>query len=126
VLRAPTPAIGEARAALAARLREIRVEAGLTASDLAARAGWQRSKISKIEHARQTPSVSDIKLWCALADAGGQVPDLVASLHAVEGMWVEWRRVSRTGLRQLQESYLPLFERTRRFRIYEAGVKGAA
>ena len=44
--------------------------------------------------------------------------DLIASLHAVEGMFVEWRRVERTGLRHAQEAVVPLWERTRRFRIY--------
>src|SRR5205814_2383271 len=39
-----------------------------------------------------------------------------------EGMWVEWRRLERTGMRRLQESYLPLYERTRQFRIYEPGL----
>jgi transcriptional regulator with XRE-family HTH domain len=92
-VRAPTPAIAAARTALANRLREIRVDVGLIASDLAAHAGWQRSKISKIEHARQTPTVADIRPWCEQLGATAQVPDLLASLHAVEGMWVEWRRL---------------------------------
>src|SRR5262249_53871790 len=39
-----------------------------------------------------------------------------------EGLWVEWRRRMRTGMRRLQESYLPLYERTRQFRIYEPGT----
>ena len=122
VLRAPTPAIGEARAALADRLREIRIHAGLSASDLAERAGWPRSKVSKIEHARQAPSVGDIAAWCEHGGASEQVPDLVASLHAVEGMWIEWRRLQGTGLAKLQDSFVPLFERTRQLRVYEAGV----
>jgi transcriptional regulator with XRE-family HTH domain len=118
----PTPAIGEARAALAGRLREIRIDASLSASDLAERTGWQRSKVSKIEHAKQAPSVTDITTWCELTGVGDQVADLIASLHAVEGMWVEWRRLERTGLRRLQDQFSTLFERTRQFRIYEAGV----
>jgi transcriptional regulator with XRE-family HTH domain len=121
-VHAPTPAIGEARLALAARLREIRITARLSATDLAASAGWQKSKVSKIEHARQAPTVADIAVWCEHTGAADQVGDLVASLHAVEGMWVEWRRLEATGMRRLQDSYVPLFERTRRFRIYEAGV----
>lgn len=121
-MHAPTPTIGEARAALAARLREIRITAGLSAIGLAGRAGWHKSKVSKLEHARQAPSVADITAWYEHAGAADQVSDLVASLHAVEGMWVEWRRLESTGLRRLQDSYVPLFERTRQFRIYEAGV----
>jgi transcriptional regulator with XRE-family HTH domain len=121
-LHSPTTAIEEARAALAMRLREIRVDAGLPAIELARRAGWQRSKVSKIEHARQAPTKADITTWCKHTGALEQVADLVASLHVVEGMWVEWKRLQRTGMRRLQESFVPLWERTRRFRIYEAGV----
>lgn len=112
----------QARAALGARLREIRVAAGLTASELAYRAGWQRTKISKIEHARQAPTADDLSTWCTHCDAMDQVADLVASLRAVEGMWIEWRRLQLTGMRHQQETLVPLFERTRRFRIYEASV----
>ena len=118
----PTPAIGEARAALAARLREIRLDAGVSAIDLAGRAGWPRSKVSKIEHARQAPSIDDIRVWCLHTEAADQVADLVATRHAVEGMWVEWRRVEQTGLRRVQDSFVPLWERTRQFRVYETGV----
>lgn len=33
-------------------------------------------------------------------------------------MFVEWRRMEKTGLKRSQESVLPLWERTRRFRTY--------
>lgn len=33
-------------------------------------------------------------------------------------MWVQWHRMERTGLRRAQESVLPLYERTTRFRAY--------
>ncbi|KPI30527.1 hypothetical protein OK074_6685 [Actinobacteria bacterium OK074] len=33
-------------------------------------------------------------------------------------MYVEWRKMERTGLKRAQESVLPLWERTQRFRIY--------
>jgi transcriptional regulator with XRE-family HTH domain len=122
VLRSPTPAVQEAREALGARLREIRIEAGLTGRVLAQRADWHFSKVSKIEHARQPPSVNDIRAWCKHCDANEQIPDLVASLNAVEGMWVEWQRLERTGMRRQQESYMALYQRTRQFRIYAPGV----
>lgn len=122
VLPSPSPAVEGARQALGARLREVRVGAGLTARALAQHAGWHFTKVSKIERARQPPSVNDIRTWCQHCGAEDQVPDLVASLHAVKGMWVEWRRLERTGMRRLQESAMPLYERTRQFRIYEPGV----
>lgn len=37
-------------------------------------------------------------------------------------MYVERRRVTRTGLRRVQEAAVPLYERTKRFRVYEPGV----
>ncbi len=33
-------------------------------------------------------------------------------------MYIEWRRVNRTGLRHVQEARRPLYERTRLFRVY--------
>ncbi|MFI9271606.1 DUF5753 domain-containing protein [Kitasatospora sp. NPDC052896] len=51
-----------------------------------------------------------------------QADDLIASARGIEGMYVEWRRQTRAGLRQVQEAAVPLYERTRHFRIYEPGV----
>ncbi|WP_283137793.1 helix-turn-helix domain-containing protein [Rhizohabitans arisaemae] len=110
-----------ARRALALRLREIRVERGHTAKELARLAGWHDgSKVSKIEHGRQTPSADDIRAWCRHCDASDQIDDLMESMRIVEGMYVEWRRRQRTGMRRLQESYVPLYEATSHFRIYQS------
>ena len=48
----------------------------------------------------------------------GQTADLIAALRAVEGTYVEWRRIERSGLRVSNEAEAPLWDRTRRFRIY--------
>jgi transcriptional regulator with XRE-family HTH domain len=116
----PSSSAQQALEALGARLREIRTDAGLTGRDLGRLAGWHSSKISKIEYGKQTPSAEDIRAWCAHCDASDQAADLIASLRAAEGMFVEWRRMERTGLRLAQESVLPLWERTQRFRIYSS------
>ncbi len=108
----------QARQILADRLRDLRRDTGLTARDLAARAGWERTKVSKIEHATRPPSAADIRTWCQVCGAEGEATDLIASLHAAEGMWIEWRRMERSGLRRAQEARLPLYERTRQFRAY--------
>lgn len=86
--------------------------------ELAARAGWERTKVSKIEHATRPPSADDIRAWCRACGAENEIPDLIASLRAAEGMWVEWQRMERSGLRRAQEARLPLYERTRQFRAY--------
>lgn len=114
----PSSSVQRARQELAARLREIRLDAGLTARALSARAGWHEAKTSRIESARQPLTDSDIRTWCQVCDAGGQAADLIAASRAADSMYIEWRRLQRTGLRRLQESFQPLFERTRLFRVY--------
>ncbi|MFA1550758.1 helix-turn-helix domain-containing protein [Actinomadura chokoriensis] len=118
--RSPSSSAQAARQALADQLREIRSEAGLTAKALAAGAGWDRTKVSHIEHARRSPSAEDIRTWCRVCGVDDQAGDLVALLRTAEGMWVEWRRMERAGLKRAQESVLPLFERTRVFRSYSS------
>jgi hypothetical protein len=71
-----------------------------------------------IAESTAAPSADDVRAWAAACGARDLVPDLVASLATVEGMFVEWRRMERTGLRRAQESVLPLWERTRQFRSY--------
>lgn len=112
----------QARAVLGARLREIRVEAGLTGRALAALAGWHYTKVSKLEHAATSPTEEDIRAWCRHCRADDQASDLIASARNIESMYREWRRRMRGGLKRLQESSIPLYERTTLFRVYEHTV----
>ena len=102
-----------ARAALADRLREIRVRAGLTASSLAVAAGWHRTKVSKLEHGVTSPSSADIQVWCELCGASEQITELVHELQAADSLWLDWRRMERAGLKPAQESVRLLYERNR-------------
>jgi transcriptional regulator with XRE-family HTH domain len=117
-MQPPYSSAHQARQILADRLRELRRDAGLTAMELAARAGWERTKVSKIEHTTRPPSPEDIRTWCRACGAEEEVPDLIASLRTAEGMWVEWQRMERSGLKRAQEARLPIYERTRQFRAY--------
>jgi transcriptional regulator with XRE-family HTH domain len=112
--------VEQARKALGQRLREIRKDAGLTARELAGRAGWHESKCSRMEHGKSRPSDADIRAWALLCGAEEQVPELIASARGIEGMYVEWRRLERGGLRRVQESVNPLFDRTSHFRAYSS------
>src|SRR5262245_5790557 len=109
----PSSSVQAARQLLADRLRELRQNAELSGTDLADAVGWHKSKVSRIEKAVQPVTQADIRAWCAACGSDEQAEDLVASLKTVEGAYVEWRRLQTTGLRRLQESYIPLFERTR-------------
>ncbi|MGR8010377.1 helix-turn-helix domain-containing protein [Streptomyces hypolithicus] len=114
--------VQQARQVLANRLRELCKDAGLDGKDLAAACGWHPSKVSRISTAKTAPSADDIRAWCGACRAEDQTEDLIASLRAVEGMWVSWRRMERAGLRRAQEARLPLYERTRWFRAYSPGL----
>ncbi len=114
--------VQQAREALGVRLREIRKEASLTGRALATAAGWHFTKISKLEHGDQNPSEDDIRVWCRACNAADQEADLIATVRHIETMYVEWRRRMRTGLKHSQVVSLPLYERTKLFRVYESLV----
>jgi hypothetical protein len=76
--------------------------------------------VSRIEHARTAPSADDIRSWCEHSGKPAETEDLVTFLRTVEDMFVEWRRMERTGLKRAQEAVLPLWERTRLFRAYSS------
>ncbi|WP_284577152.1 helix-turn-helix transcriptional regulator [Streptomyces sp. 2P-4] len=117
-----SPKAQAAREAVAIRLREIRLDAGITARELAARCGWSESKSSRIEHAKTPPSDADIRSWCAACGVPGLADDLIASNRQADSMYVQWKRLQRTGLRRLQESGVPLYEQTRQFHVYCSNV----
>ncbi|MGW0829451.1 helix-turn-helix domain-containing protein [Streptomyces prunicolor] len=118
----PSTALDAARRAIAEQLREIRRDAGLTGREVAARAGWLPSKVSRLQSATTPPSDDDIRAWCCACNAEDRIPDLLAANRTAESMYLEWRRVQRTGLRRLQESRIPLYERTQQFRVYSSTV----
>lgn len=78
--------------------------------------------MSRIENGKTAPSADDIRAWAQNCDAADQTADLIASMEAIEGMFIEWRRMEQTGLKRAQESVLPLWERTRRFRTYSPWI----
>lgn len=118
----PSADVQQARDAVAARLRELRLDAGISGRELAARCGWSESKSSRIENARTLPSDSDLRAWCAACHAHDQSADLIAANRQSAEAYVQWRRLQRTGLRRLQESGATLYERTARFRVYCSDV----
>jgi transcriptional regulator with XRE-family HTH domain len=118
----PNSAAQKAKEALGVRLRELRKDAGLSGRQLAAATGWHFTRVSKIENGAQAPSTEDIRLWCVACRAEDHIPDLTAQARAINSMYVEFRRRTRAGMRQLALAAVPLYERTERFRIYEHHV----
>ncbi len=114
--------VEQARKALGARLREIRKDADLTARAFASAAGWHYTKVSKLENGARTPSQADIRHWCRICNAQDQAPDLLAAARNVETAYAEWRRQFRAGMRRSQAARLPVYERTKLFRLYEPAL----
>jgi transcriptional regulator with XRE-family HTH domain len=118
----PSASVQAAREAVAARLREIRLDAGITGRELATRAGWSESKSSRVERAKTAPSDDDIRAWCLACGTPDLAPDVIAANRQAGSAYVQWRRLQRTGLRRLQESGAQLYEETELFRVYCSNV----
>ncbi|MFJ7586502.1 helix-turn-helix domain-containing protein [Streptomyces sp. NPDC097617] len=115
----PSSSAQAARAAVAARLRDLRKGAGLTVAELAGLCGWHHSKTSRIENARTAPSARDIHHWCRACGCPDEAPDLVVRSVNAESMYSEWRHQVQ-GLKKLQNSWPRVFQETRLFRIYSS------
>ncbi|MER6994540.1 helix-turn-helix transcriptional regulator [Streptomyces sp. NPDC000410] len=119
----PSSSVREARKTLGNRLKEMRKKAGFkTARAFAARAGWSESKASRIENGVTAPADTDLRVYAELCGVPEVFDDLAATSHNVEELYIEWRRVSGRGLAPIQAASVPLYQRTRHFRVYEPGV----
>jgi len=109
--------------ALGLRLRELRKDAGLSGRELAAATDQHYTRVSKLEHGVQSPADDDIRRWCTACGADDQVPDLLATLRAVESAYLEFRRQARAGMKRVLGPHtVDRYADTSVFRIYEHNV----
>ncbi|MFI1827102.1 helix-turn-helix domain-containing protein [Streptomyces sp. NPDC020412] len=92
-----------ARTVLGARLRELRIEAGYDGKGIAERLGWQRSKVSRLENGRQTPSSADLTAWATVVGRPELADTLVRQLASLETRYRSWRRQLASGHSARQE-----------------------
>jgi transcriptional regulator with XRE-family HTH domain len=118
----PSSSVQRAREQLAERLRDIRLDARLTARRLSELAGWHETKTSRIESAKKAPSEDDIRAWCRACGAERAIPDIIAASRAADSMYTEWRRLQPAGMRRDQENRVPLYERTKLLKAYVGTV----
>ncbi|MEU3730302.1 helix-turn-helix transcriptional regulator [Streptomyces sp. NPDC033538] len=110
-----------AREALGARLRELRTEAGLDGKDLAAKLGWQTSKVSRLQNGKQTPTRADLTAWaqaCEQTDTEAELQGLRAGLE-MKQRHRSWRRQLAGGHRGRQEVAVRQTENTAMIRGLE-------
>ena len=84
---------------LAARLKELRQAAGLSAAGLGQPLGWSQSKTSKMENGRTALVVEDIERWLDRVDADDDTRSEVLTQAREIGTRVRsWRDADRSGL----------------------------
>jgi transcriptional regulator with XRE-family HTH domain len=109
-----------AKQALGVRLRDLRLDIGLSPSALAAETGFSTSKISRTETGKTRLSESDIRKWVLACGAEGQLPELIAASREVDSMWLEYRRRLKLGQAAIQAQGRSSFDGVKLARIYEA------
>ncbi|MER7766620.1 helix-turn-helix transcriptional regulator [Kitasatospora sp. NPDC096140] len=118
----PSSSAQAARVAVASRLRELMLEARLDGKELSARCQWHPSKTSRILSGKSAPSEDDIRIWCTACSSDDQAADLIASSRAVELMYLEWRKLHRNGMRQVQDESLAQHASSAVCRAYVSNV----
>ncbi|MDX3853362.1 helix-turn-helix transcriptional regulator [Streptomyces sp. AK02-01A] len=115
----------QARAALGARLRELRFSCPggrLTGQQLAQRLGWQGSKVSKLENGKQTATPEDLRAWADATEQPGVYAELAARLAGFESHIRSWRRALANGFKPLHEGLSAEIDRTSQMWIWEESV----
>lgn len=100
-------------------MRELRVEAGLDGKGIAERLGWQRSKVSRLELGKQTPSRDDLKAWAQACGRPDVATELAGILTGLETRYRSLRKQYANGHRARQELGLAETEQTKVIRGVE-------
>jgi transcriptional regulator with XRE-family HTH domain len=99
----------QGRREFGARLRRLRLEAGLTGKQLADRAGWAQSKVSRIETGQQSITTDDVRAWATASCSSPELlEDLLANLRSLRVEHAAWRRQLRGGHAPKQRALIAL------------------
>ncbi|MFF3518769.1 helix-turn-helix domain-containing protein [Streptomyces sp. NPDC002573] len=115
----------QAREALGGRLRELRLSAPggpLTGTQLAVQFGWNKSKVSRLENGRQTPTPNDLHCWAAATGQAEAYDELLARLRGFESHIRSWRRQLASGHKAVQDAHLTAHTDASLFRGWESSM----
>ncbi|UUU32181.1 helix-turn-helix transcriptional regulator [Streptomyces sp. CA-210063] len=115
----------QAREALGARLRELRLSAPgrrLTGTELATLYGWNKSKVSRLENGRQTPTPEDLRKWAEATGQSEVYDELLARLRGFESHIRSWRRQLAAGHKPVQDTHLSAHADASVFRGWEPAM----
>jgi transcriptional regulator with XRE-family HTH domain len=124
-LTVPPPDPGtESRAALAARLHELRAVAGLSGNALAKRMGVVQSRVWKIENSKLLPTENDIAAWVqaigASGETAGELLGMLAGARTEQAFGSVLR--GKGGPAAYQERVRQIEERSTRIGEFQVGV----
>lgn len=111
------------RRSLAARLKQVRLDAGLTTTELARSAGISQGKVSKIETGAQSARVDHVEAWARACGVDDQARVQLAEL--AETALTEastWRREHRAGLTVKQTQVAGWEQRAARIREFQPAL----
>ncbi|MER5742932.1 helix-turn-helix transcriptional regulator [Streptomyces sp. NPDC002225] len=115
----------QAREALGVRLRELRLAAAggrLTGTELVERCGWNKSKVSRVENGRQTPTPDDLGTWARATGRPESCDELLARLRGFESHIRSWRRQLASGHKAVQDTHLAAHADSSVFRGWESSM----
>ncbi|MFC4001345.1 helix-turn-helix domain-containing protein [Prauserella oleivorans] len=115
--------LDQRRLALADELAVLMRRAGMSGRRLAAAAGWQPSKVSRILTGKQAVSDDDLITWCAATDAPpADAERLRDELRSIRAEAARWSRQAAAGHRALQEDMSALEHRAHRIRSVDLAL----
>jgi Domain of unknown function (DUF5753)/Helix-turn-helix domain len=92
------PKVSPPRAALGARLQELRASKFRSGAALARHLGWVQTRVNKLEHGYQLPSPEDLDVWVAATESGPDVrAELGNLLTQARVSYTSWTEVYRSG-----------------------------
>ncbi|MFJ3929336.1 helix-turn-helix domain-containing protein [Streptomyces sp. NPDC090029] len=115
----------KAREALGLRLRELRLTAPggrLTGTELADRCGWHKSKVSKLENGRTTPTPDCLRMWAESTGQPEAYEELCGRLRGFESHIRSWRRQLASGHKAVQDTHLRAHADATVFRGWESST----
>nr|WP_298558503.1 helix-turn-helix transcriptional regulator [uncultured Streptomyces sp.] len=115
----------KAREALGIRLRELRLSAPggrLTGTELADRCGWHKSKVSKLENGRTTPTPEDLRKWAESTGRPETRDELLARLRGFESHIRSWRRQLAAGHKPVQDARNAEHAGARTFHVWQGSM----
>lgn len=108
---------------MAEALRALRIDAGLSTTQLARQLHWSQSKVSKTERGITLPAVFDVKAWAAATGASASLAaELIELADRATVEFIERRRVLAPGRRRVQEELQRMEGAASVVRVFQSNI----